>query len=72
LHQLRYYFDKYPEDIDKVVLTVKGAYSHEKGPVCSPEDIRASVEEAYKALGASKKIDVFELGRSVIGSLTHA
>jgi pyridoxine 4-dehydrogenase len=63
LHQLRYYFDKYPEDADKVVLTVKGAYSHEEGPLGSPEEIRASVEQAYEALGANKKIDVFELGR---------
>lgn len=60
---MRYYFEKYPEDADKVVLTIKGAYKHEIGPDGSPEGIRESVEEALKMLDGVKTIDVFELGR---------
>jgi pyridoxine 4-dehydrogenase len=60
---LRYYFNKYPEDADKVVLSIKGAYGHATGPVGSPEGIRESVEEALKILEGTKAIDVFELGR---------
>jgi pyridoxine 4-dehydrogenase len=63
LHLLRYYFNKYPRDADKVVLSIKGAYAHATGPVGSAEGIRESVEEALKTLDDSKAIDVFELGR---------
>lgn len=63
LHLLRYYFQKYPEDADKVVLSIKGAYDVKAGPTGSAEAIRASVQEAIKALDGSKKIDVFEMAR---------
>ena len=63
LHLLRYYFEKYPEDADKVVLSIKGAFTLEKGPTGSPEGIRASVEEALKVLGGTKTIDIFEMAR---------
>ncbi|KAK4898456.1 hypothetical protein LTR27_004053 [Elasticomyces elasticus] len=62
LHLLKYYFEKYPEDAVKVVLSIKGAFSA-AGPVGSPEALRASVEEAVKVLGDSKTIDVFEMAR---------
>lgn len=64
LHVLKYYFTKYPEDADKVVLSIKGAYNasvHE--PDCSPEGIRASVGEALRVLDGVKKIDIFECAR---------
>ncbi|CAF9941029.1 MAG: Pyridoxine 4-dehydrogenase [Heterodermia speciosa] len=63
LHLLKYYFEKYPEDADKVVLSIKGAYGMKTGPDGSPEAIRASVGEAYKVLGGVKTIDVFECAR---------
>ena len=63
LHLLKYYFEKYPEDGDKVVLSIKGAYGMKTGPDGSPEAIRASVGEAYKVLGGVKTIDVFECAR---------
>lgn len=63
LHLLKYYFEKYPEDADKVVLSIKGAYGTKTGPDGSPEGIRASVEEAIKVLGGTKSIDVFECAR---------
>jgi pyridoxine 4-dehydrogenase len=62
---MRYYFQKYPEDADKVVLCVKGAFGLQTGPIGSPEGIRAAVEEAIQVLGGTKKIDVFEMARSV-------
>lgn len=46
-----------------MVLTVKGAYKHDTGPVGSAEGIRESVEEALRTLNGTKKIDVFEMGR---------
>lgn len=64
LHLLKYYFTKYPEDADKVVLSIKGAYDRAThAPQGSPEGIRASVEEAVGVLGGTKKIDVFEMAR---------
>ncbi|KFA71126.1 hypothetical protein S40288_04516 [Stachybotrys chartarum IBT 40288] len=63
LHLLKYYFEQYPEDVDKVVISIKGAFDPRAGPNGSPEGIRASVEEAVKVLGSIKKIDVFECAR---------
>lgn len=64
LHLLKYYFEKYPEDASKVVLSIKGAFDMKEGPNGSPEGIRASVEEAIKVLPSSvKAIDIFECAR---------
>ncbi|KAI1803482.1 Aldo/keto reductase [Daldinia bambusicola] len=63
LHLLKYYFEQYPEDASKVVLSIKGAFTLQTGPDGSPEGIRASVEEALRILGGTKTIDVFECAR---------
>lgn len=64
LHLLRYYFTKYPEDVPRVVLSVKGAYDVKtQTPDGSPEGIRASVEEALEILDGVKAIDLFEPAR---------
>ncbi|KAI3400844.1 hypothetical protein diail_1533 [Diaporthe ilicicola] len=64
LHLLKHYFTKYPEDADKVVLSIKGAYDRGTNSAQgSPEAIRASVEEALQVLGGTKEIDVFEMAR---------
>ncbi|KAF2035710.1 Aldo/keto reductase [Setomelanomma holmii] len=63
LHLMRSYFAKYPEDADRVVLSIKGAYDPRKGPIGSAEGLRASVEEALRVLDGVKKIDVFEMAR---------
>lgn len=63
LHLLRYYFEKYPEDADKVIVSIKGALSPTREPAGSPEAIRASVDEAYQVLEGVKTIDVFEMAR---------
>ncbi|KAK6952494.1 hypothetical protein Daesc_007033 [Daldinia eschscholtzii] len=58
-----YYFEKYPEDASKVVLSIKGAFTIQTGPDGSPEGIRASVEKALEILGGTKTIDIFECAR---------
>jgi pyridoxine 4-dehydrogenase len=64
LHLIKAYFDKYPEDADKVVLSIKGAFDVEKRiPDASPEGIWSSVAEALRILDGVKKIDVFECAR---------
>ncbi|RYP10910.1 hypothetical protein DL764_000346 [Monosporascus ibericus] len=64
LHLIRNYFEQYPQDANKVVLSIKGAFHPKEGPNGSPEDIRASVEEAVKVLPPSiKPIDIFQCAR---------
>lgn len=61
---LKYYFTRYPEDADKVVLSIKGAFDRSTNtPQGSREGIRASVGEALRVLEGVKKIDVFEMAR---------
>lgn len=63
LHLIKHYFEMYPEDASKVVLSIKGAYDIRGGPNGTPEGIRASVEEAVEVLSGTKSIDVFECAR---------
>jgi pyridoxine 4-dehydrogenase len=64
LHLLKHYFTKYPEDASRVVLSIKGARNSATGiPECSPESIRAAVEEALTVLDGTKSIDLFECAR---------
>ncbi|GAB7341764.1 hypothetical protein MBLNU457_g0096t1 [Dothideomycetes sp. NU457] len=63
LHLIKRYFEQYPEDASRVVLSIKGAFTMQTGPNGSPEGIRASVQEACAVLGGVKKIDVFEMAR---------
>ncbi|QIX00244.1 hypothetical protein AMS68_005761 [Peltaster fructicola] len=63
VHLVKYYFEQYPEDVDKVFLTMKGAYDPRTGPDGTPEGIRASVEAAYSILKDVKIIDAFAMGR---------
>lgn len=63
MHLLRYYFQKYPEDADKVIISIKGALGLKHEPAGSPDALRASVEKAYNVLKGIKTIDVFEMAR---------
>ncbi|KAL1654214.1 hypothetical protein SLS61_003219 [Didymella pomorum] len=63
LHLLRHYFQRHPEDAEKVVISIKGALGPTREPRGSPEAIRASVDEAYQVLKDIKTIDVFEMAR---------
>lgn len=62
---LERYFEKYPEDADKVVLSIKGAAGAnlEKGADGSPEEIRRSMDATLSQLNGRKKVDIFECAR---------
>jgi len=59
---LKKYFEKYPEDADKVVLSIKGGLKDMK-PDGSPENTRRSIDQCIKDIGGTKKIDIFECAR---------
>ncbi|KAL4885813.1 NADP-dependent oxidoreductase domain-containing protein [Aspergillus karnatakaensis] len=64
LHLVKHYFEQYPEDTEKVTLSIKGALNPATyNPECNPESIRASVNEALRILDGVKKIDIFECAR---------
>ncbi|TDZ35865.1 Pyridoxal reductase [Colletotrichum trifolii] len=64
LHLVKHYFSQHPEDADKVVLSIKGAYNvPEHVPDGSPEGIRAAVDRCLDVLGGTKTIDVFQCAR---------
>jgi pyridoxine 4-dehydrogenase len=60
---LKKYYEKYPEDVDKVVLNIKGCTRPELIPDGSPEFVRKSVENSLAILGPRGKIDMFECAR---------
>lgn len=61
---LERYFEKYPEDADKVVLSIKGGVGLDgRQPDGSAEGIRRSVDGALAQLKGRKKIDLFECAR---------
>ncbi|KAK0104703.1 Pyridoxine 4-dehydrogenase [Cadophora gregata] len=59
---LNKYFTKYPEDAEKVVLSIKGGLVNMK-PDGSPEGIKTSVENCLILLDGKKSIDIFECAR---------
>jgi len=64
LHLLREYFEKYPGDAKKVVISIKGGL--EKGgmkPDGTPENVRRSIDECLTQLAGTKKLDLFECAR---------
>ena len=64
LHLLNRYFTKYPEDADKVVISIKGSISTTKmAPDNSEKNIRRSIDECLKVLDGKKFLDLFEPAR---------
>ncbi|KFY34473.1 hypothetical protein V494_06741 [Pseudogymnoascus sp. VKM F-4513 (FW-928)] len=63
LHLLAAYFTKYPEDADKVILSIKSGYKENFQIDGSSEYVRDRVNNANKFLGGKKKIDIFEYAR---------
>ncbi|KAL1959483.1 hypothetical protein VTO42DRAFT_1928 [Malbranchea cinnamomea] len=65
LHLLKAYFTKYPEDADKVVLSIKGGVDIAGGMKIDGTEagVRESVEKCLRVLEGTKKIDVFEYAR---------
>ncbi|MCJ1403590.1 Pyridoxine 4-dehydrogenase [Xylographa trunciseda] len=61
---LRRYFTQYPEDADKVVLSIKGDVDPETHQVDGTEEgVRKSVENCIKLLDGKKHLDIFECAR---------
>lgn len=60
---LKKYYEKYPEDAEKVVLSIKGAAKPDLSPDGSPEGVRRSVETCLEQMGGTGKIDLFECAR---------
>ncbi|SPJ90360.1 probable pyridoxine 4-dehydrogenase [Fusarium torulosum] len=57
------YFERYPEDADKVVLSIKGGLGPDMQPDGSPEYIRQSLDSTLAQLKGKKKLDIFECAR---------
>lgn len=61
---LERYFEKYPEDADKVVLSIKGgANPKTHAPDGSAENTRRTIDDSTAQLKGRKKIDLFEMAR---------
>lgn len=65
LHLMNRYFTAFPEDADKVVLSIKsGVVSMKTFTMdCSPAGLRGFVDNALKILDGKKKIDIFGCAR---------
>jgi pyridoxine 4-dehydrogenase len=63
LQLLAAYFTKYPEDADKVVLSLKSGLNSKFEVDGSPEFVRDRVNNCNKILGGKKKVDIFEYAR---------
>ncbi len=58
------YYEKYPEDAEKVVLNMKGGKSLDSWePNSRPEYLKWEIDEALKTMGPNARIDMFECGR---------
>jgi pyridoxine 4-dehydrogenase len=62
LHLLEAYFAKYPEDAEKVVLSIKGGLNNGRLDGTS-EGVRRSMDNCLKFLNGKKTIDIFEYAR---------
>ncbi|KAI0889397.1 putative aldo/keto reductase [Annulohypoxylon maeteangense] len=61
---LERYFAKYPEDAEKVVLSIKGGVGAVgREPDGSPENTRRTLDSCIAQLKGRKKIDIFEFAR---------
>jgi pyridoxine 4-dehydrogenase len=60
---LNKYFEKYPEDVGKIVLNIKGGMGPDMAPAGDTESIRRSIETCLQALGPVGRIDQFEAAR---------
>ena len=64
LHLLSEYFDQYPDDASKIVLSIKGGCLPDKlQPDGSPANIRRSIDECLRILDGKKSLDLFECAR---------
>ncbi|PRP79151.1 hypothetical protein PROFUN_13101 [Planoprotostelium fungivorum] len=62
LKLIRRFYEKYPEYVDKTILSIKGCVSSFK-PTGTRDGVRTSALEAAEVLKGVKKIDIFEPAR---------
>ncbi|KAK0618126.1 NADP-dependent oxidoreductase domain-containing protein [Bombardia bombarda] len=60
---LNKYYERYPEDVDKILLNVKGCIGENFSVNCLPDGVRASVENSVCLIGGKGRIDQFEPAR---------
>ncbi|KAF5641009.1 putative pyridoxine 4-dehydrogenase [Fusarium sp. NRRL 25303] len=60
---MRRYLEKYPEDADRIVLTIKGGLGPNYVPLGTKENIRRSIDDCLETLGPVGRIASFEIGR---------
>ncbi|OCK83282.1 Aldo/keto reductase [Lepidopterella palustris CBS 459.81] len=64
LHLLNEYFTKYPEDAEKIVLSIKGCIvPGQMRPDGSEKGVRRSIDECLRVLDGKKFLDLFECAR---------
>ncbi|KAI1751980.1 NADP-dependent oxidoreductase domain-containing protein [Xylaria castorea] len=63
LSLLKQYFEKHPEDAQKVVIGIKGGLHLPMAVDNSPEYTRESIENCLKLIGSKGKIDMWEMAR---------
>jgi len=64
LHLLNEYFTSYPDDADKIVLSIKGGLkAGAMAPDGSEENVRRSIDECLRVLDGKKFLDIFECAR---------
>ena len=63
LHLLNAYFTKYPEDADKVVVSVKSCFEFGTGIHVDAQSVRDSIEHCLKVIDGKCRIDVFQAAR---------
>ncbi|PRP86201.1 hypothetical protein PROFUN_05717 [Planoprotostelium fungivorum] len=63
LKLIRRFYEKYPEYVDKTILSVKGCLTPSFAPTGTRDGVRKSAIEAAEVLKGVKKIDIFESAR---------
>ncbi len=63
LHLLKAYFEKYPEDAEKIVLSIKTGMKPDHSIDGSVEYVRQQINKANEILGDLKKVDIWEYAR---------
>lgn len=61
---LERYFEKYPQDADDVIISIKGGLNPATHKLdASPENTRRTIDDSIAQLKGRKKIDLFEFAR---------
>lgn len=64
LHLLNQYFTEYPEDADKVVISIKGGIDPKTGEMDGTKaGVQRTIDNCLEVLDGKKFLDLFEFGR---------